>query len=93
MSKLPDPMKRRGILYGKGFPAQVLREYGDLCLQEGKPNDAVEFFDQACYKEGLRRKRRIGAEEVDLFLFSPAVELVCRRRNAPRIRGSSAGRP
>jgi tetratricopeptide (TPR) repeat protein len=76
MSKLPDPLKRRDILYGKNIPAEILREYGDLYLNEGKPNDAVEFFGQACYKEGLQRMRQMAIEEGDLFLFSRATEFL-----------------
>jgi tetratricopeptide (TPR) repeat protein len=76
MSKLPDALKRRDILYGKGTSAEVLREYGDLYLREGKPNDAVEFFGQACYKEGLRRICQMAVEEGDLFLFSRAAEFL-----------------
>ena len=76
MSKLPDPLKRRDILYGKNTSAEILREYGDLYLQEGKPNDAVEFFGQACYKEGLQRIRHMAIEEGDLFLFSRTTEFL-----------------
>jgi hypothetical protein len=76
MAKLPDSLKRRDILYGKNIPAEVLREYGDLYLHEGKPNDAVEFFGQACYKEGLQRIRQMAIEEGDLFLFSRATEFL-----------------
>jgi len=76
MSKLPDHLKRRDVLYGKNTPAEVLREYGDLYLNEGKPNDAVEFFGQACYKEGLQRIRQMALEEGDLFLFSRATEFL-----------------
>jgi tetratricopeptide (TPR) repeat protein len=76
MSKLPDPLKRRDILYGKSTPEQVLREYGDLYLREGRPNDAVEFFGRACYKEGLRRIYQIATEEGDLFLLSRAAEFL-----------------
>jgi hypothetical protein len=76
MAKLPDPLKRRDILYGKNIPAEILREYGDLYLHEGKPNDAVEFFGQACYKEGLQRIRQMAIEEGDLFLFSRATEFL-----------------
>jgi hypothetical protein len=76
MTKLPDPLKRRDILYGQNTPAEVLREYGDLYLHEGKPNDAVEFFGQACYKEGLRRIRQMAMEEGDLFIFSRATEFL-----------------
>jgi hypothetical protein len=76
MSKLPDSLKRRDILYGKDTPEAVLREYGELYLREGKPNDAVEFFGQACYKEGLRRICQMGMEEGDFFLFSRAHEFL-----------------
>ena len=76
MSKLPDPLKRRDVLYGQNTSAEVLREYGDLYLHEGKPNDAVEFFGQACYKEGLQRIRQMAIEEGDLFLFSRATEFL-----------------
>lgn len=76
MTKLPDSLKRRDILYGQNTPAEVLREYGDLYLHEGKPNDAVEFFGQARYKEGLQDIRRMAMEEGDLFLFSRATEFL-----------------
>jgi tetratricopeptide (TPR) repeat protein len=76
MTKLPSPLTRRDILYGKGTPAEVLQEYGDLYLREGKPNDAVEFFGQACYKEGLRRIAQMAMKEGDLFLFSRAMEFL-----------------
>lgn len=76
MSKLPDSLKRRDILYGQNTPAEVLREYGDLYLHEGKPNDAVEFFGQARYKDGLQGIRRMAMEEGDLFLFSRATEFL-----------------
>jgi hypothetical protein len=76
MAKLLDPLKRRDMLYGKNTSAGVLREYGDLYLNEGKPNDAVEFFGQACYKEGLQRIRQMAIEEGDLFIFSRATEFL-----------------
>jgi hypothetical protein len=75
-STLPDPLKRRDILYGKDTPAEVLREYGDLYLKDGKPNDAVEFFGRARHTEGLRRIRRMAMDEGDLFLFSRAEEFL-----------------
>jgi hypothetical protein len=76
MSKIPDPLKRRDVLYGQNTPAEVLKEYGELYLHEGKTNDAVEFFGQACYKEGLQRIRQMAIEEGDLFLFSRAIEFL-----------------
>jgi tetratricopeptide (TPR) repeat protein len=76
MAKLPDPLKRRDILYGQNILAEVLREYGDLYLHEGKPNEAVEFFGQACYKEGLRHICQMAIEEGDLFFFSRATDFL-----------------
>jgi hypothetical protein len=90
MSKLPNPLKRRDILYGKGTPEQVLWEYGDLYLREGRANDAVEFFGQACYKEGLHRIYRIALEEGDSFLFSRVTEFL--QEQVPREDWKKLGR-
>ena len=76
MSKLPDPLKRRDILYGRDTPAKVLTEYGELYLQQGRSNDAVEFFGEACYKEGLLSVRDMALKEGDLFLLSRAMEFL-----------------
>ena len=76
MSKLPSPLTRRDILYGKATPAAVLQEYGELYLREGKPNDAVQFFEQAGYAEGLRRICTMAIAEGDFFLFSRAKEFL-----------------
>ena len=86
MAKLLDPLKRRDMLYGKNTSAEVLREYGDLYLNEGKPNDAVEFFGQACYKEGLQRIRQMAIEEGDLFIF-PVLRSFCKKRYPSMIGG------
>lgn len=66
---LPDPIKRREILYGKDTPPDVLREYGRLYLQEGRLNDAVEFFGRAGYREGLMELKQIALKEGDFFLL------------------------
>jgi len=76
MSKLLDPLKRRDILFGKKTPPEILKEYGTLYLEEGRPNDAVEFFGQAKYKEGLLLIQQMSLEEGDFFLFSRAMELL-----------------
>ena len=76
MLKIPSPLTRRDILYGKSTPASVLQEYGELYLREGRPNDAVEFFGQAGYTEGLRRIYTMAIEQGDFFLFSRAKEFL-----------------
>ena len=83
MSKIPPPLARRDILYGKSPPVAVLQEYGELYLREGRPNDAVEFFGQAGYTEGLRRICAVAIEEGDFFLFSRAKEFL-REDGLPR---------
>ena len=76
MSKLPDSLKRRDILYGRNTPTELLREYGDLYLREGRLNDAVAFFGRAGDHKGLRRIRQVAMEEGDFFLFSRATEFL-----------------
>ncbi len=76
MARLPDPLKRRDILYGKNTPSEALKGYGDLYLQEGRLNDAVEFFGRARYRKGLLHIRQIAVEEGDFFLFSRAMEFL-----------------
>jgi len=76
MSQLPDPLKRRSILYGRDTPAAVLEEFGYVYLKEGRPNDAVEFFGRARCREGLARVRETARGEGDFFLFSRAVEFM-----------------
>ncbi|RLA79070.1 MAG: hypothetical protein DRG33_04605 [Deltaproteobacteria bacterium] len=67
--RLPDPIKRREILYGKDTPPEVLVEYGHLYLEEGRWNDAVEFFGRAKYREGLMQLKEIALREGDFFLL------------------------
>jgi hypothetical protein len=76
MVKIPPPLTRRDILYGKAAPTTVLQEYGELYLREGRPNDAVEFFGQAGYTKGLRHIYTWAIEEGDFFLFSRAKEFL-----------------
>lgn len=74
--RLPDPLKRREILYGKGTPAEVLIEYGKLYLEEGRLNDAVEFFGMAGFKEGLMEIKELALKEGDYFLLEKVFEFL-----------------
>jgi tetratricopeptide (TPR) repeat protein len=76
MLKIPPPLVRRDILYSKAPAASVLQEYGELYLREGRPNDAVEFFGQAAYTQGLRHICAVAIDEGDFFLFSRAKEFL-----------------
>ncbi len=74
--RLPDPLKRREILYGKGTPTEVLIEYGKLYLEEGRLNDAVEFFGVAGFKEGLMEMKELAIKEGDYFLLERVFEFL-----------------
>ena len=74
--KLPDPLRRREILYGRDTPREVLIEHGDLYAAEGRWNDAVEFYGRAEHQEGLLRIKGIALKEGDYFLFSQVMEFL-----------------
>lgn len=74
--RLPDPLKRREILYGKGTPAEVLIGYGKLYLEKGRLNDAVEFFGMAAFKEGLMEMKELAIKEGDYFLLEKVFEFL-----------------
>jgi tetratricopeptide (TPR) repeat protein len=73
---LPDPLKRREILYGKDTPREVLIHYGDLYYEVGRLNDAVEFYGRANHREALLKLRDLALEEGDFFLFQQATEFL-----------------
>jgi len=67
--KLPDPLKRREILYGRDTPREALIQYGDLYRNEGRLNDAVEFYGMAGYREGLMELKEVAVQRGDFFLL------------------------
>jgi len=69
MAKLLDPLKRRLVLYGKDTARETLIYYGDLYLQEGRLNDAVEFYGRAGHREGLLRIKEWALQNGDAFLL------------------------
>lgn len=69
MVKLLDPLERRLVLYGKDTPRETLCYYGDLYLEAGRLNDAVEFYGRAGHKEGLLRIKEIALQTGDAFLL------------------------
>jgi len=89
---LPDPLKRREILYGKNTPREVLIHYGDLYYEVGRLNDAVEFYGMANHREALLKLRDLALEEGDFFLFQQATEFLRESvtNNTWRILGQNA---
>jgi len=89
---LPDPLKRREILYGKNTPREVLIHYGDLYYEAGRLNDAVEFYGMANHREALLKLRDLALEEGDFFLFQQVTEFLRESvtNNTWRILGQNA---
>ncbi len=89
---LPDPLKRREILYGKNTPREVLIHYGDLYYEVGRLNDAVEFYGMANHREALLKLRDLALEEGDFFLFQQVTEFLRESvtNNTWRILGQNA---
>jgi hypothetical protein len=67
--KLPDPLKRREILYGVTTPPEALVEYGMAYEEAGRMDDALQFFEQAKDAKGLGRVKEHALEAGDAFML------------------------
>ncbi len=66
--RIPDPLKRREVLYGES-PAESLVEHGKAYEEEGKIDEALQFYTYAKDAEGLRRVKRKAIETGNAFLL------------------------
>ncbi|MHC4915336.1 MAG: hypothetical protein ACYTGB_07570 [Planctomycetota bacterium] len=66
--QIPDPLKRREVLYGE-TPPEVLVEHGKAYEEEGKIDEALQFYTYAKDAEGLRRVKVKAIEMGDAFLL------------------------
>ncbi|HOX05658.1 MAG TPA: hypothetical protein PK280_04575 [Planctomycetota bacterium] len=66
---LPDPLRRREILYGVDTPAATLSEYGQAYEEEGRFDDALQFFEQARDAKGLGRIKEQAFKLGDAFML------------------------
>jgi len=67
--KIPDPIRRRDILYSERTSPEELSKYGRTLLEQERPWDALEFFGIAKDEEGLRRVRDAATEIGDSYLL------------------------
>jgi len=67
--KLPDPIRKRDILFSERTTPAEISEYGHLFLKEELYWDAVEFFGGAGDEEGLKQVREAGIEIADAYLL------------------------
>lgn len=70
---IPEPLKRREILYAVEPDRDRLRALGRAYLEAGRTCDACEFFEAAKDREGLELILRRAREEGDYFLFDRVV--------------------
>ncbi len=66
---LPDPLKRREILYGVNTPTETLVEYGMAYEAAGRMDDALQFFEQARDPKGLKRMKDHAFKAGDAFVL------------------------
>ena len=79
---LLNPLKKGLVLYGDAShePASAadLIEYGKMYEQQGRPNDALDFYGQAGFDEGVEKILHSALDEGDYFLFHRASVLIGR---------------
>jgi hypothetical protein len=66
---LPDPLRRRDVLYGPETPPEVLVEYGQAYEDAGRMDDALQFFEQARDRAGLARLKAYAFKVGDAFIL------------------------
>ena len=67
--KLPDPMRRRDILYGSDTPPETLAEYGEAYEQLGQFDEALQFYSQGRIMDGLKRMKAKAHELGNAFMM------------------------
>jgi len=66
---LPEPLKRREILYGASTSREALVDYGAAYEEQGRLDDALQFYTQAEDQAGLERIKAKSLEVGDAFLL------------------------
>ena len=67
--QLPDPLKRRDILFGVDTPKEVLVEYARAYEEADKLDEALQFYAEAADRPGLERVRAKAIETGDAFIL------------------------
>ncbi len=74
--RLPDPLKRREILYGEGVSPETLVEYGQAYEDAGRMDDALQFFEQARDRKGLERMKSHAFKTGDAFVLKRVAKVM-----------------
>lgn len=67
--KLPDPMEKRELLNADDVPPEILQDYGNLCFEHGRTNDAFEFYAAAKDADGLDKVKQLAIKEGLAYLL------------------------
>jgi hypothetical protein len=99
---LLNPLKKGLVLYGDASHESAsnadLIEYGKAYEEQGRPNDALDFYGQAGFGEGMEDIYHRALDEGDYFLFHRASVLIGREPDARELatlaeNALKAGRP
>ncbi len=66
---LPDPLRRRDILFGADTPKEVLLEHARAYEEADKLDEALQFYAEAADRPGLERVRAKAIEAGDAFIL------------------------
>ncbi|MGD0022435.1 MAG: hypothetical protein ABSC54_09045 [Smithellaceae bacterium] len=72
--KLPDYNLKQKILYIDNTSPEVLRNYGNLFLEEGNISDALDFYEKAKHQEGMQKIKGMAHDGGDVMLFQRAAK-------------------
>ncbi len=82
-TKLPDYKEKQRLLFVSQASTEILIEYGDNCFNEGRYDDAIDFYEKANYKTGLKKIADMAVEEGDLFLYKKTLSFLEQEKISP----------
>ncbi|OGP90698.1 MAG: hypothetical protein A2031_09370 [Deltaproteobacteria bacterium RBG_19FT_COMBO_43_11] len=72
--KLLDYRLKQKILYIDNTSHDILQNYGNLFLEEGRISDALDFYQKAKHTEGLEKIKDMALNTGDVMLFQRAAK-------------------
>jgi len=75
-NELPNFFKRREILFSDEISPDEVDRYGDMFLEAGRVNEALDFYEKSGNKERVRRVLQMAEEEGDLGVWMRAKVLL-----------------
>ncbi len=71
MKEYPNWQNRQKLLYSRDHTpsSNQLKEFGEMALEKGLYQDALEFFAKIQDEEGLKKIQTYALDEGDAFLF------------------------